>query len=90
MNLQELKDSLQQRDEITFILPSGEYVPPHFHVTEVGKSSKLYVDCGGTVRAEEFITFTDRNLLIGICFWAALAAGVRVDKQCACHKGYSF
>ena len=57
MNLQELKDSLQQRDEITFVLPSGEYVPPHFHVTEVGKSSKLYVDCGGTVRAEEVITF---------------------------------
>ncbi|MEC7906462.1 MAG: DUF6428 family protein [Verrucomicrobiota bacterium] len=57
MNLQELKDYLQQRDEITFVLPSGEYVPPHFHVTEVGKSSKLYVDCGGTVRAEEVITF---------------------------------
>ena len=57
MNLQELKDSLQQRDEIAFVLPSGEYVPPHFHVTEVGKSSKLYVACGGTVREEEVITF---------------------------------
>ena len=57
MNLKELKHSLQQRDEITFVLPSGEYVPPHFHVTEVGKSNKLYVDCGGTVREEEVITF---------------------------------
>jgi len=57
MNLKELKDSLQQPGEIAFVLPSGEYVPPHFHVTEVGKSSKLYVDCGGTVRAEEVITF---------------------------------
>ena len=57
MNLKELKDSLQQLGEIAFVLPSGEYVPPHFHVTEVGKSSKLYVDCGGTVRAEEVITF---------------------------------
>ena len=57
MNLKELKDSLQKPGEIAFVLPSGEYVPPHFHVTEVGKSSKLYVDCGGTVRAEEVITF---------------------------------
>jgi hypothetical protein len=57
MNLKELKDSLQQPGEIAFVLPSGEYVPPHFHVTEVGKSSKIYVDCGGTVRAEEVITF---------------------------------
>ena len=58
MNLQELKDSLQQRDEITFVLPSGEYVPPHFHVTEVGKSSKLYVDCGGTVQQKKSSLFS--------------------------------
>ena len=58
MNLQELKDSLQQRDEITFVLPSGEYVPPHFHVTEVGKSGKLLRRLRRhPVRAEEVITF---------------------------------
>lgn len=57
MNLQELKDSLGKLEEVTFVLPNGTHVPPHFHVTEVGKSSKHYVDCGGTVREEEFATF---------------------------------
>ena len=57
MNLQELKDSLGKLGEVTFVLPNGTHVPPHFHVTEVGKSSKHYVDCGGTVREEEVATF---------------------------------
>ena len=57
MNLQELKKSLEQLEEVTFVLPNGTHVPPHFHVTEVGKSSKHYVDCGGTVREEEAVTF---------------------------------
>ena len=56
MNLQELKKSLEQLEEVTFVLPNGTHVPPHFHVTEVGKSSKHYVDCGGTVREEEAVT----------------------------------
>jgi len=57
MNLQELKNSLGQLEEVTFVLPNGTHVPPHFHVTELGKSSKHYVDCGGTVREEEIVTF---------------------------------
>ena len=57
MNLQELKNTLSQLEEVTFVLPNGEHIPPHFHVTEVGKSSKHYVDCGGSVRKEEVVTF---------------------------------
>ena len=57
MDLQKLKQSLEQLKEVTFVLPNGGHVPPHFHVTEVGKSSKHYVDCGGTVRTEEVVTF---------------------------------
>jgi len=57
MNLQKLKQSLEQLEEVTFVLPNGGHVPPHFHITEVGKSSKHYVDCGGTVRTEEVVTF---------------------------------
>ena len=57
MNLQELKKSLGQLEEVTFVLPNGGHVPPHFHATEVGKSSKHYADCGGTVRKEEVVTF---------------------------------
>ena len=32
-------------------------VPKHFHVTEVGKISKHFIDCGGTVRTENVINF---------------------------------
>lgn len=31
-------------------LPGGETVPAHFHVTEVGRVQKDFIDCGGTVR----------------------------------------
>jgi Family of unknown function (DUF6428) len=31
-------------------LPSGEFVPDHFHITEVGSVHKQFIDCGGTRR----------------------------------------
>ena len=33
------------------MLPSGEFVPAHFHVTEVGRVQKDFIDCGGTKRS---------------------------------------
>ncbi len=36
-----------------FTLPSGEQIPAHFHITEVGHVTKKFVDCGGTFRANE-------------------------------------
>ena len=33
------------------MLPGGEFVPPHFHVTEVGRVQKDFIDCGGSVRS---------------------------------------
>jgi hypothetical protein len=33
------------------ILPDGDFVPAHFHVTEVGRVQKDFIDCGGTVRS---------------------------------------
>ncbi|HEY3788412.1 MAG TPA: DUF6428 family protein [Urbifossiella sp.] len=33
-----------------FMLPKGEVIPAHFHVTEVGRVHKTFVDCGGTHR----------------------------------------
>lgn len=38
-------------------MPTGEQVPGHFHVTEVGKIHKHFIDCGGTVRNEEVVSF---------------------------------
>jgi hypothetical protein len=35
---------------ITVIWPDGEPIEAHFHVTEVGRVQKDFVDCGGTVR----------------------------------------
>ena len=32
-------------------LPDGNFVPSHFHVTEVGLVRKDFIDCGGTVRS---------------------------------------
>lgn len=34
-------------------LPNGDLVPPHYHVTEVGRVRKDFIDSGGTVRSTE-------------------------------------
>lgn len=57
MKLSEIKDHLTKLDTIAFELPNGELVPNHFHVTEVGKITKNFIDCGGTVRNEEVVNF---------------------------------
>lgn len=36
---------------IQLILPDGALVPAHFHVTEVGRVQKDFIDCGGTTRS---------------------------------------
>ncbi|WP_192348943.1 DUF6428 family protein [Algoriphagus sp. Y33] len=57
MNLSEVKTALGKLDKIAFQLPDGSLVPTHFHVTEVGKISKHFIDCGGTVRTENVANF---------------------------------
>ncbi|WP_067145285.1 DUF6428 family protein [Pseudotamlana agarivorans] len=57
MTLSEVKNKLTTLDKIAFELPNGELVPSHFHVTEVGKITKHFIDCGGTVRHEEVANF---------------------------------
>lgn len=57
MKLSEIKNKLNQLYRIGFQLPNGELVPSHFHVTEVGKITKHFIDCGGTVRNEEVANF---------------------------------
>jgi hypothetical protein len=36
---------------VHLMLPDGSFVPAHFHVTEVGRVHKDFIDCGGTVRS---------------------------------------
>lgn len=57
MKLSEIKEALKKLETIAFELPDGTLVPRHFHVTEVGKVSKHFIDCGGTVRKEEVANF---------------------------------
>lgn len=57
MILSEIKHKLNQLETIAFQLPNGALVPNHFHVTEVGKITKNFIDCGGTLRHEEVINF---------------------------------
>jgi hypothetical protein len=55
MTLRELK-SLLRRNPASFprfILPDGQLIPAHFHITEVGHVSRRFVDCGGTFRERE-------------------------------------
>ncbi|HTB53457.1 MAG TPA: DUF6428 family protein [Ferruginibacter sp.] len=53
MKLSEIKKHLAVIETVNFRLPSGSYVPEHFHVTEIGLVSKHFIDCGGTERFEK-------------------------------------
>ncbi|GGX26199.1 DUF6428 family protein [Aquimarina muelleri] len=57
MKLTEVKNKLNELEKISFQLPNGELVPNHFHVTEIGKITKKFIDCGGTIRNEEVVNF---------------------------------
>lgn len=52
MKISEMRAALATAPElpITVIWPDGEPIEAHFHVTEVGRVQKDFVDCGGTVR----------------------------------------
>jgi len=34
-----------------WMLPDRSFVPVHYHITEVGRVRKDFIDCGGTVRS---------------------------------------
>lgn len=57
MKISQIKDKLSKLDQIRFMLPNDELVPTHFHVTEVGRVHKHFIDCGGTIRNEEVANF---------------------------------
>lgn len=52
LNLSEFRAALAAASELplTVIWTDGEPIEAHFHVTEVGRVQKDFVDCGGTVR----------------------------------------
>ena len=55
MLLTAFKQSLIELDTLKFQLPNGQFVPSHFHITEVGNVKRNYIDCGGKLREENKI-----------------------------------
>lgn len=55
MTIHELTALLQFNScaSLRIALPTGEFVPAHFHITEVGRIDKKFIDCGGTRRSAE-------------------------------------
>jgi hypothetical protein len=57
MKLSDIKNILSNLDNVVFQLENGNYVPNHFHVTEVGMVTKNFIDCGGIIRKEKVANF---------------------------------
>jgi Family of unknown function (DUF6428) len=53
MTITELRRGLASNPNVGLhlMLPDGDFVPAHFHITEVGRVQKDFVDCGGTARS---------------------------------------
>ena len=57
MKLSEFKKQLETNKQLQFILQNGQKVPSHFHITEIGVTTKQFTDCGNTFRTSKKITF---------------------------------
>jgi len=55
MTLHNLQNALEANLELLprFVLPDGDYIPAHAHVTEVGHVVRHFIDCGGLTGKEE-------------------------------------
>lgn len=53
MKLSELRIALESLNEVNFIQPNGSFVPRHFHLTEIGLTTKQFIDCGGAIHTEK-------------------------------------
>ena len=56
MRLSNFINALDKLEVLKFQLPNGEFVPAHFHITEVGNINLNYIDCGGILRQEKKIS----------------------------------
>ena len=57
MKLSHLRAVLEQHPNTLprFVLPDGDSIPPHAHVTEVGHVVKNFIDCGGVTGHSETV-----------------------------------
>jgi hypothetical protein len=55
MRLRDLQNAIEANPKTLprFVLPNGDYIPAHAHVTEVGHVVRNFIDCGGLTGKEE-------------------------------------
>jgi hypothetical protein len=55
MTFHELQNALEANPTRfpRFVLPDGDYIPAHAHVTEVGHLVRHFIDCGGLIGKDE-------------------------------------
>ena len=53
MTVQEFCRAIDSNPDVKmhWMLPDKSFVPAHYHITEVGRVQKDFIDCGGTVRS---------------------------------------
>ena len=56
MKLSQFKTQLAHLEQLNFVLQNGQKVPSHFHITEMGLTTKQFTDCGNTFRTDKKIT----------------------------------
>ncbi len=69
MKLSQFKNHLENLETVDFYLPNGQKVPPHFHITEVGMTTKNFTDCGNTFRIQKTATL---QLWTSVDYWHRL------------------
>jgi hypothetical protein len=72
MKLSEFKNKLEQVEQLEFVLQNGQKVPSHFHITEVGMTTKQFTDCGNTFRIQKTATLQ---------LWASVDFHHRLEPQ---------
>ena len=56
MKISEFLYALSGLESLVITNENGQPIPAHFHVTEVGQTTKNYIDCGETVREDKCIS----------------------------------
>jgi Family of unknown function (DUF6428) len=69
MKLSQFKAQLENLETIDFYLPNGQKIPSHFHITEVGMTTKNFTDCGNTFRIQKTATL---QLWTSVDYWHRL------------------
>jgi len=54
MNVQQFRHAIDAHPDakLHWMLPDRSFIPAHYHITEVGRVQKDFIDCGGTVRSQ--------------------------------------